>query len=385
MSLFSSKPKDTLTVLLDIQSSIVRGSLIVMVPGETPHVLCTESIEIRYKSDATSGYLIKMTLRSIGDVVSALVRHIKHHDPEEKVPTKVSAVHCVLASPWIVSQAKTVTTKFPKETEVTQALIMKLVADERNNLAQAGEAFTKVEEKIFHVHLNGYQVSEWERRRAESIGVTFTESIAGTGMIQRITQTCAPLAKAGKLFFHSSLLMQHIGLEAALPDLRTYSLVHIHGELTDVVIAHEGSCVFFGSYPFGAQMAVRKLSTSGKMSREAADSSLSLYESGQLETNTASSSYAAIASVSREWADQFKALKAGEASSCGMPATAIISARMHELFFKKAFAEAFPGISAETLEMERLLPHVSFGALAEHTDLTALYAIALGRMGGARS
>jgi cell division ATPase FtsA len=63
----------------------------------------------------------------------------------------------------------------------------------------------------------------------------------------------------------------------------TYTLIHAHGELSDVVVVVRGACVFFGSYPTGIRSIVRAVAEATKTDEEAADSFLALYGEKRLE------------------------------------------------------------------------------------------------------
>src|SRR5579872_6693627 len=123
MSLFSSKNPEKLILILDVQSSIVRGSLVLTKDGALPNVIFTYNANIPWKPHTDSSYLIKVTLKAVAETLDACVRSLHLAHASEHIPKKLTAIHFALSSPWIVSQAKTLTSNFSKESVVTKAYV----------------------------------------------------------------------------------------------------------------------------------------------------------------------------------------------------------------------------------------------------------------------
>ena len=383
--MFFSRPKSSLILILDVQSSIVRGTLVHMHAQSNPHVVFTHNVGIAYKPHARSGYLVKAALAAIEESVAESLRFISQahsiknalHD----LPRHIAAVHYVLSSPWVVSQAKTLTQSFKKETAVTRAYILKLVAEERAKMSEKDQHDIRViEEKIFDVRLNGYSVTSWESRKTTQLEVSFVSSLAGGRMVERFIQACDRAVGRKAVSFHSSLFLQHIAIQKVMPDRATYALVHVHGELTDVAIMHAHSCIFFGSYPFGVHSIVRTIAREMEVSEQTADSALNLVSQGALDTVRAKKQAAIVENMSNGWVGEFRKLLKINPSASGVPKHIVISARSHEDFFIDSFKRAYPQSTFEPLDFEKIHALVGFESSAERLRLTGLYTIAIHSM-----
>lgn len=376
--LFSSKnKKDRVDLILDIQSSVVRGALMLIRPGAVPHILWTESIDIPYRAQGGSAYLIKMAIRAIEDIALAAHVYVRDTHGKETLPSRITSVHCGLSSPWIVSRARTVSQEFSKETTITKNRIADIIRTERRDLAGGDEkGLISIEEKIFDVRLNGYSILEWEGNAAKSLEISFAISLAGTRMIECFKDAAKRAGPREETRFHSSLLLQYTGISLALTINDPYMLVHIHGELTDLVIADGHSCILFGSHPVGVRTVVRKIAHALKISDIAADSLLTLHQSGKLDPEHYQSARKVIADVARGWQSECAKLIALIPPG-RVPSMSIVLSRTHQDFFGDAMKETPLGMRVRALSADEFGSRVSFEPHAERLRTTVLYAIAI--------
>jgi|GEM_PF-517444 len=386
---FSATEKEKLILMLDVQSSVVRGSLVLFRKTAEPHVLFTYNADMPYKETTSSAYLIKTTLQAVSETIQATLQYIsvRTHTGEGNsqdtyiIPKKISSVHFCLSSPWIVSQAKVLKLTFAKDTKITQSYIVGLIEQERAKLTESThDPLRVVEEKIFDVRLNGYSVRSWEGRDTRDLEVAFTASIAGTRMIERFIEECSHIVHANNIVFHSSLLLQYIAMETVFPDRGNYSLIHIHGELTDLAIIRNHSCAFFGSYPSGVRTLIRTLADSAQHDNQAADSLLALYTSGQLDVSHSAESISLIEQSALGWLEELKKLFVQSGLEPVPPLAVILSAWAHDDFYLKMLAHAYPAIPLQILSIDDMSSHIVFAAGTERRRLTALYAIAINTM-----
>ncbi|MEK7641521.1 MAG: hypothetical protein AAB365_00840 [Patescibacteria group bacterium] len=383
--MFFSRKNGTLTLILDVQSSIIRGTLVHMRSEGKPHVLFTHDVGIAYKPHARSGYIVKAALAAISETIRETLRYISHLKgivgPEHDIPHHISDVHYVLSSPWIVSQAKTISQSFKKETSITRSYILGLIAEERKKLSEKGvEDIRVIEEKIFDVRLNGYSVASWESRSTKDLEVSFVSSVAGTRMIERFVEACDHIVGKGDVKFHSSLFLQHIGLGKVIPERANYALIHIHGELTDVAIVHAHSCTFFGSFPFGVHTIIRTMARELKISEQTADSALALFTQGTLDATHTKKEGLVIENMSSGWVGEFRKLLKTNPASSGIPHHVIISARSHEDFFSQCLKKEYSQLTLESLDIQQITAQVDYESLAERLRLTGLYIVAIHSM-----
>ncbi len=379
--MFSSHKSSELILILDVQSSIVRGTLVHIQKEALPTVLYTHNVSIPHKPRAQSGYLIKMALKAIGETITETAKHVhvRSSASTEGIPNKISAVHYVLSSPWTISQAKTLKLSFKEDTHVSRAYIMGMILEERSKFGNAKtDDIRVVEEKVFDVRLNGYSVGSWESKHTRELEVSFVVSVAGGRMIDRFVEVCDHIVRRDAVRFHSSLFLQHVAIEKVMPNYSNYALLHIHGELTDIAIIHSHSCIFFGSYPLGIHGIIRIIANKTKTDEQSAESTLTMSEQGHLDRVHAKKELAVIEDMNQSWVGEFRKLLKTNSISDRLPKHIIISARSHESFFMKCLKTVYPENSLELLTIESIIQHVKFdGTHTEQLRLTGLYVVAI--------
>lgn len=380
-----SRDKGSLILILDVQSSIVRGTLVRMMDkGSKPLILYTRNAPIPYKPHARSGYLIKTAIKAIEDSIEDILIHMHARRSQDKdFPHRISHVHYVLSSPWILSQAKSLSLSFPEPTTIDRAYISKLIEQNRQKLvSDAVEEARVIEEKIFDIRLNGYSVANWNKKSTTQLEVSFVASVAGARMVEKLTDACRHVGRRSHVSFHSSLFLQHIGMSSVARSLPSYGLVHIHGELTDVAIIHNGSCVFFGSYPFGIYSIIRTVSRETGMDPYTTESTLNLAAQGSLDPAHASKDAAIVTSVAARWASELRSLMKTSPTPDVMPSRVFLSAHSHEDLFMKQFVATYPGSKPQPLTHEDVATLVDYDPRTEKLRTTGLYAAAIHTLEG---
>ena len=378
--LFSHSKGESI-LILDVQSSIVRGTLVYTGEDAKHLVLYTHTVKIPYKPHARSSYLIKSALKAIEETIDDVLTHLSVRANVQDIPKKISAVHYVLSTPWIVSQAKTLMSSFKDPIVVDKNYVMKLIAEDRNKLmTESGNDVRVIEEKVFDVRLNGYSVASWESKQTRELEVAFVTSVAGGRMADRFIEICDRVVSKNNVYFHSSLFLQHTGLQKIMPNLPNYALIHVHGELTDVAIVRTHSCIFFGSYPFGIHTIVRTLAREAKIDEQTADSLLDMSLEGSMDAKLAKKETAIIADMGDGWIGEFRKLLKSSPTSIVLPHHVVMSGHSHENFFMKNFKQTYPQSLPQLLTLENISPYVAFDTHAEQQRLTGLYIVAIHSM-----
>ena len=383
---FSKKSVGRLNLILDVKSSVVRGTLFLIKTGDIPYVLWTSSIEVPYKSDGDSGYMLAETVKALKKIAGEahIFTHYTHSANSKKdninksIPKNISTIHIILSSPWIISQARTVDQKFEKETKILSSHVHDIIKSERSKLTENDVTLTGIEEEIFSVKLNGYEIPNWQDNSARTLSVSFAISLASKKVTESFIKACKESGLHGaRIDFHSSLLLQHIGLSRTLSIQDPYILVHVHGELTDIVSANSQSCVLFGSYPIGIRTITRSLIKVLNTTESTADSTLTLYETKQLDKLHGASDIESINTAASPWVQGCSSILSLVPPE-HRPMRAIISSRFHESLFSEILSKVNADIKIESLPTDKILGLVKFEPLiTEKLRLNVFYIIAL--------
>lgn len=366
--LFSKNDPHKLILLLEIQSSLVQGAL-VLFPGEDkPQILVSQIMDVPYKPKATTAYYLGTTIRDLKEMIGILLQNlhrISQGGKEFRIPGRVDEVHYILSSPWIVSQARTVTASFDADTAISEDRVNKILAHERERVGIDKKIeIDTLEEKIFDVRLNGYSIESWRGKSARELEISYALSAGSRDSMRRLRDIAGDGAGTRKIYFHSSLLLQYISLQSGNIPEDSYTLIHVHGELTDLVVVKERSCSFFGSFPLGANAIMRKIAEATNTDYKTAESLLSLYLGNHIEESHGKKVSLVINNLASRWTDELG--KLWEAGDIGddLPETVFIKAREHGDFFEKSFSAAHPRAKIGKLEV----------------DMTSTYALAIHSM-----
>ena len=367
-------------LVLDVQSSVVMGALVRLSGSPTPEVIFSYQCPIPYRAETDANYLIKTALKSVAETVETALKylHAAHAIKAATVPKHISSVHYILSSPWILSEAKTLNLTFPKNTLVTRAYILAMIDKESAAIMTHTKGqYAIIEQKISDVRLNGYSIAAWEKKEARELGVSFVVSIAGRRMSDLFIQACAQVVSHRHVSFHSSLVMQHIGIRLVMPGRASYTLIDIHGELTDLTIVKEQSCVFFATLPVGCNSVVRNVAAGAHTDVEAAQSLINLYMTKMLENGNLDAGGRLVAAAGAEWAGGLKKVVDNSAFAGRIPLPVVVPDVSHADYFAASFDAAFGSSPVEKLSLDSLASVVTFGRDAERTYHIALDAAAI--------
>ena len=388
--LFSNGKKDEVILILDVQSSLVRAALILEETGKKPYVLFIHNDAIPFQENSDSTLLIKATIEAVSRSIDEILRYLhtvgRANGPtlegSRQIPWKISAVHYVLSSPWILSEAKRIAVQFPQQKIITNGMVFEMVRNEREKLAadvDAKNKVTVVEEKIFNVELNGYPISNWHGKSAISLDVSFVTSISGIRTVDRFKDICRHVVRAHNIHFHSSLLLQHIGLSQIFPERESYAIVHVHSEITDVVLVDKRSCIFFGTYPFGTKSILRAVAGESGTDLRTADSSINLQSSGIIDKKLDMNS-SIVNKQYESWVDQLLKTVARAPIQFGPQLPIVVSAPERQNDFEQILKQKIPRSKVEALKIEEIITHATFDTTVDRLLMVGLYAIALGTL-----
>jgi cell division ATPase FtsA len=347
-------------LIVEVQSSLARASVARVSPGmHAAEMLHSENAPIAYTPGGDTARYSDTAISAVRAAVDAALRAHASLRAEDATIGQIDEVHFVLSSPWIVSQAKTVTMSFDRETAVTDSVIRKVLDDERREAGFTDASdMAVVEEKVFDVKLNGYSVLSWKKKPARTIEISCSVSVGSASSMKRFREIVAHIPGGRHPVFHSSLLLQYMSLRGAHVSTGSHMLVHVHGELTDMVATRHGSCSFFGSYPIGANTVARTIGDEMHVDDRSAESLLSLYMSDHLEASNKARVAGAVEGVAGAWSRELARLwqTSGAAS---MPESVFLIAHARGDLFHSCLTALYPRSDVRPLVVDMTATYAS--------------------------
>lgn len=373
-SLFSNKKKGVLSIILDIQSGLVRGALVEdcqdsEIDGKV-HVLSVVTRSISSKTNIiNSEHLTKRILK----LVSEVVEHLNKDSGSGKI-TKVSYV---LSSPWIFSKLKTVKIDYGRETEITSKTLSDIVKEEvKNNTVTAD--IKPIEQKIFEVRLNGYPSTTFEGKKAHTLDVSVSTSFSSISFINKVTAVVNKHTHIKNSDFYSALLLQYTALREILKGKSEFIFIHCHNELTDIVIVKDNLCKHIASFPFGVSTFLRKIANGTGESIESSDSLLSLYQGNKLSDSEKERVSKIVNPLLTEWSSLCLQSFQDIFDPATIPRTVYLAAHSHFDLFKEVLTkEANYNFNIELYDSIDTNEGVVFKKGCALSPMIKIYALAL--------
>ncbi len=327
-SFAASKLAKGRSILLDIQSGLVRGAFVEFHHGQPAKIdtVITRSIPSIPISDDSS----RMTndiLKVVGDVFKMLTTDSRFG--------KADTIHYILSSPWIFSESKSIKVDYGKETRITQSLIDNLIKEQMSKNTFSDDT-QHVEVKVCEIKLNGYVMEEFEGKSARILEVFLYNSFGSKAFFDKLTLLIQRIAYIKKHEYHSALLLQYSALRLLDHKNQDYIYIHVHSELTDVVVVKNGLCKHTSSFPFGTITLLRKISEATNQSVEASDSLLTLYQSDKLENTEKDNAKKVIDPLLIKWSDSCIQSLSEVFGTIYIPKTVFLSVHSHFEVFKTA-------------------------------------------------
>ncbi len=398
---------NSLSLIIDIESGLVRAALVLYARSQVPRVLCTVSSPIVRKPKRTKLHddFLGAMVRALNDVTTHLANKSLPELREKGFTQVISKVNCVLSTPWIISKTKTVKINYGKETEITRELVKKIIDTEHQELenkfkadhAASGDGslleydLEFIEQKIFEIKLNGYAVANVYGKRAKEIEVSFAVTVSSKDILNQIHETIATTLNVVSIRgiygvnghyvdeYHSSLLLQYSAFRNLVKMRNDYIAAHVHNDLSDIIVVRGGVCSILASFPFGMSTFVKKTSSALNQPETLAYSALSMNAQQKLTPESHKEISSASDPIIREWASQFFQTLSTVSDLDQLPRTLILSVQDHFPYFEKALKDQRQGESLTITALDEVLLEkaVAYERGQDTNALVSMYVFAL--------
>ena len=378
-----SKQNEGLSLLVDIQSGLVRCSLVFLGASNEeksfPKIIHSISRAIVQKEHIGGESLTKAMLSVVGEVSSRVVEEgilrLKSY-PKSSTDfhsSSIKSVHYILSSPWIISQTKTIKIQYDVDTDITSSMIQGILDEERTALLSKFKKenlekdydfdLTFIEQKIFDMRLNGYPVESYKGKKARTFELSFAVTLSSEKILESIHKTISAVVHTKKNHHHSGLILQYIAL-MSLIDKNEYISVHIHGELTDAIVIKKGLSSSISSFPYGISTLVKKMSISMKNTIEASSSLLSIYGEDHMDNAEKDRLEKVLTPLAKDWQSQLLSSFPSPAPNLVYLSICSVSNKQFGIFKKILETAGF-----EVMAFDKSLTEVYVSALSQLSDI----------------
>ncbi len=381
-----------LSLLIDIQSGLVRGALVLNKGQNPPHILYVVTRSIPRKIHTNSTYITKMMLNALSTVSNLLGNEgLSRAKTLGYSRESLNSINFILSSPWILAQSRKAQVVFEKDTLITEKVIHDIVNTEQNQLEKIFEEENLnkelsadsifIEKKILEVKLNGYSVNNYEKQKARNLEITFVSSLSSKKILEKIHNVVEKNIRVSRIYHNSALLLHFMALQLLFPPRDDYISIHVHSELTDLVIVKNSMCDKLASFPCGTSTLLRQISHTLKHSVETSDSLLTLYQNNNFDHSENKKVEIAIDSIIKTWQSQFIKTIAQRGDIIVLPRTIYLSAHNYFDIFKNILTiNSEQQFNIIPFDQSLVESHVVFEKTSEKSQLIGMYALALKNM-----
>ncbi len=309
--------------LYDISSNSVAGAHVLY--DASTAILAAARSDALIQESTDSKRLVDDTVRHLEDVSARIHKADTHHP---------SFVQVMLSSPWYRSQTRNITYRpespFVCSEKLVESLIAKeidhILANEEGVFGAFGTESIIVEKQLSQIKLNGYVTLTPYGKRATTLDLFFTVTIAPKPVLDRFTDILRRSYGTRRITFTTAPFAAYIAMRDALPIEDECLVIDIGEEVTDVAFIKEGIFLYQHSFPVGTHALYRTLAEGG--AHTLAETRAILATRDKLSDGARRALDEAIGSYSTQWQQAFRSVLDGGAYGFCLPSTCIIFAEL---------------------------------------------------------
>ena len=380
-SFLSKKEKEKYSLIIDIQSGLVRCALVSKTGNGFPIIKHVKEKIIPRRIHTNGNYINKMMLHALSIVTSDIIENYQ-----------ISKIDIILSSPWVLSHSKSIKINFENDTIITDKIITQIVDEERKKLENIfitghkeipniNNDLNYIEQKVFDIKLNGYVVNNYIGKSVRSMEISVAMTLSSKIIIKRISDVLRKISHSKNYKYHSGLLLNYTALLKMMPDKTDYIYVHSHSELTDVILVKKGMCANISSFPIGTSNLTHRIAHAFKHNDEVADSMIKLYTEGKLEESEMKKITKIVGEYSNGWLALYKKVLESSIEVNSIPRLIFLSAHANvnilNNIIKMSTTEDTHIID---FNLENFDSKITFEKPIEMNQLIKMYALALDDM-----
>jgi cell division ATPase FtsA len=288
--------------VFDISSSSVAGAhAIAHRTIEAPMtILASSRVDAPLMEDLDMKRFVDTTIHNI-DSVAQKLRMADVHAPKH--------LQLVLASPWYISQTRTIVYKKEEQFVCNHKLLNAIVDEEIQHIIENelekfggfGKEGTVVEKQISLVKLNGYVTGDPYGKKAKTIELFLTITVAPKKIIDRFIDTLKRSYGNVPVHITTSPYATFVVARDYFDAAKECMISDVGEEVTDVAFVKDGLFLYQHSFPSGSYGLYRALMDENKHSAAEAEVLVETYRLGKVSTAVKARIEKAIGVFSERW------------------------------------------------------------------------------------
>ena len=299
---------EEIIAVLDVASASVRGVLLRVLRRAdgtiTREVLASVREETNFLLDVNFDAFWRVTKRAAARGIAALAKRNRAPD----------RIEIIFSSPWFVSETRAVRVRKEQQWEVTRSFLDELRAHEearflrekQHHLDPLRGTAAPIEHAFMKLELNGYGTRAPVGKTTRSLYGALYMSLGVRRVLHEIEEMLLHCWGDRHVSFHTFPLVALTALRPLVNTEEGFVLVHIGGEITEIVLLRDHAIEALASFPVGAHLAVRALAGSSRTTPHEAQSTISLYFAKRLNKSDAERVARILSEAREEWCARVK-------------------------------------------------------------------------------
>jgi len=299
MNFFSSSntANNTVGAVIDIRSGSVGAALLSYTAEGKPHIHWSHRQSVDFLTEHDTDRLIHMTQQALEETAEkihdeGLKKSARIHEQE----VGLGSVRCFFAAPWQVGSPQEITITNEEEFTVDQKQI-ELAKDKAESLfsedtisrfGTESENFKQLTTAVFSVWCNGYQLENPLGVTTDNLRVATYVSMLPDRVKQLTENNISNHLHPDKLSLHSFTAAVHKTFTQAFTHPKTFLVINIDEEMTQLLVVNSGVLMGAVSYPLGSHFLIRTLAKALDVPAADARTRLKQYQEDEAETKTQS-------------------------------------------------------------------------------------------------
>lgn len=313
--------RDHPTLLIDIGTASVSGALLTAGKHRMPRLDSVHRVPLGTGTETARDALATHLDSALAELLATFAPHAP------------SVVRVVLAAPWYEARIKVVNSMSDKPVPVSQKTIVRLVEEYKNKEAPR-PGNVDIEALAVQVTVNGYHTRLSNPVSGQRISVNFYESEVDQVTVQKLRDAVLRAFPHVTISFHSFPLVSSVALRA-LAHEKSFMVLDLAGEVTELAVVYEDGMHFLGSFPIGYHTIARTFGEKGDAVGDAL-SRLALFGRNELSDDESKTDGERFERAFSPWLEAFETSLKTAANTAPIPArTFLISDREHLGWIRK--------------------------------------------------
>jgi hypothetical protein len=312
--LFFGKPKEEVSLMLDIGNGSVTGALVLFKQAKKPEFLYSTQVPFVVPKKPSATRLIEDIAPLLNTLLEDLVKYgfkSNYFKNKSKAPARALIA---FSSPWFVSKTKHLEFSKDKPFVITEDFINSLVKEEEKifkNEIQPLEAsgggqgndFRIIDSSIVHTKINGYSLETSIGKKTKNLDAFLYMSMVSGNAINKIENSVLKYfhLHLNDIYIHTFPLVSFTVIRDLFSGSSSFLLIDVTAEVTDLTLVENDIIKHSVSIPSGKNFILRQIMKTFEVTAEVAESRLHLFTTEKLNTEDGQKMDNIFSDVEKEW------------------------------------------------------------------------------------